>query len=127
MMAIYKVALVIRTGNGRNFSWSPLLSVVSGSGLFSKFGANMIVFTAPIERHRSGLTATVIYGQLAKNAAKICLVIKWQTKTYSDAIASLGLQMLDNLNHALSLWSGPQSNQFEMFKIASFSVTSMEF
>ena len=102
---------------------------LSGSGLFSKFGANMIVFTAPIERHRSGLVATVIYDQLAKNAAKICLVIKWQTKTYSDAIASLGLQMLDDLNHAfgLSLWSGPQSNQFEMFKIASFSVASMEF
>ena len=68
-----------------------LLSVVSGSDLFSMFGANMIFFTVLIERHRSGLVATVIYDQLAKNAAKICLVIKWQTKTYSDAIASLGL------------------------------------
>lgn len=28
MMAIYKIAAVIRTGNGGNFSWSPLLSAV---------------------------------------------------------------------------------------------------
>ena len=79
MTAIYKIALVIRTGNGVYFSWSLLLSVVWLLIVFIVWSKYDCFYGSYWETQiREGLVrpggpvTTVFYGELAKNAAKIC-------------------------------------------------------